>query len=69
MLLKHLMKVFNALRNYLVESIGYDNDAQHCSAPAYACLSQFQLIGRYFNPNSFVCISTIFSANKSSKTD
>ena len=41
MLLKHLMKVFNALRNYLVESIGYDNDAQHCSeiASTYACLS------------------------------
>ena len=40
MLLKHLMKVFNALKNYLVESIGYDNDAQHCSnASTYAFLS------------------------------
>lgn len=40
MLLKHLMKVFNALRNYLVESIGCDNDAQHCSyASTYAFLS------------------------------
>ena len=29
MLLKHLVKVFNALGNYLVESIGCDNDTQY----------------------------------------
>ena len=29
MLLKHLMKVFNALGYYLVESIGCDNDTQY----------------------------------------
>ena len=43
--LKHSMKVFNALKNYLVESIGYDNDAQHLYASTYASLSKLDKFG------------------------
>lgn len=56
--LKHLVKVFNALRNYLVESIGYDNDAHYnaLSSPKHKVLSRPISAPKTLFESKFLCM-------------